>query len=200
MKIVNTVLVVAALSFVGAVSAPGARADQWNKKTVMTFNQPVEIPGQILPAGTYTFKLLESPSDRHIVQVFNADGTQLIATILTINDYRLQPTGRTVVKFAEQPGDAPDALKAWFYPGDNFGQEFVYPKPRAIELAVAVKEPVPALPADTADLTTVEIIAVTPEQMEVPVTQAIQTTAPVEEAAAPAPVEVAAAELPKTAS
>ena len=199
MKIVNTVLVVAALSFVGAVSAPGARADQWNKKTVMTFNQPVEIPGQILPAGTYTFKLLESPSDRHIVQVFNADGTQLIATILTINDYRLQPTGRTVVKFAEQPGDAPDALKAWFYPGDNFGQEFVYPKPRAIELAVAVKETVPALPADTTDLNTVAIVAVTPEQKEVPVTEAVQTTAPVAAAPAAAPA-VETAELPKTAS
>ena len=199
MKIVNTVLVVAALSFVGAVSAPGARADQWNKKTVMTFNQPVEIPGQILPAGTYTFKLLESPSDRHIVQVFNADGTQLIATILTINDYRLQPTGRTVVKFAEQPGDAPDALKAWFYPGDNFGQEFVYPKTRAIELAVAVKEPVPAVPVEAADLTTVEIVAVTPEQKEVPVTEAVQTTAPVAAAPAAAPA-VETAELPKTAS
>jgi LPXTG-motif cell wall-anchored protein len=199
MKIVNTVLVVAALSFVGAVSAPGARADQYNKKTVMTFNQAVEIPGQILPAGTYTFKLLDSRSDRHIVQVFNADGTQLIATILTINDYRLQPTGRTVVKFAEQPGDAPDALKAWFYPGDNFGQEFVYPKQRATELAVAIKEPVPALPADSTDLNTVAIVAITPEQREVPVTEAVQTTAPVADDPAPAPA-VATAELPKTAS
>jgi hypothetical protein len=117
MKIVNTVMVVAALSLVGAVPAPGARADQWNKKTVVTFHRPVEIPGQILPAGTYTFRLLSSQSDRHIVQVFNADGTQLIAAILTINDYRLQPTGRTVVKFSEQPGDSPDALKAWFLPG-----------------------------------------------------------------------------------
>jgi len=200
MKIVNTVLVVAALTIIGAMAPSSVQADQYNKKTVMTFNQPIEIPGQILPAGTYTFKLLDSPSDRHIVQIFNEDGSQIIATVLAINDYRLQPTGRTVVKFAERPGDNPEALKAWFYPGDNFGQEFVYPKTRAIELAVAVKEPVPALPVDTADLTTAEIIAVTPEQMEVPVTEAIQTTAPVEEAAAPAPVEVAAEELPKTAS
>jgi hypothetical protein len=199
MKIVNTVLVVAALSFVGAVSAPGARADQYNKKTVMTFNQAVEIPGQILPAGTYTFKLLDSRSDRHIVQVFNADGTQLIATMLTINDYRLQPTGRTVVKFAEQPGDAPDALKAWFYPGDNFGQEFVYPKQRAIELAAAIKEPVPEIPADSTDLNTVAIVAVTPEQTEEPVTEAVQTTAPVADDPAPAPA-VATQELPQTAS
>lgn len=207
MKIVNTVLVVAALALLGAVAAPGARADEWNKKTIMTFSQPVEIPGQILPAGTYTFKLLESPSDRHIVQVFNADGTQLIATILAINDYRLQPTGRTVVKFAEQPGDAPDALKAWFYPGDNFGQEFVYPKQRAAELALALKEPVPALEADTTDLSTVAIVAVTPEKTEVPVTEAVETTAPVEtvQTAAPvandpAPAVAATEELPRTAS
>jgi len=199
MKIVNTVLVVSALALLGAVSAPGARADEWNKKTVMTFNQPVEIPGQILPAGTYTFKLLNSPSDRHIVQVFNADGSQLIATILTINDYRLKPTGRTVVKFAEQPGDAPDALKAWFYPGDNFGQEFVYPKTRAIELATALKEPVPALPMDSTDLSTVAIVAVTPEQTEVPVTEVVQTSDPVADDPAPAPA-VETAELPKTAS
>lgn len=32
-----------------------------------------------------------------------------------------------------------------FYPGDNFGQEFVYPKQQAIELAAATNEPVPAL-------------------------------------------------------
>jgi hypothetical protein len=161
----------------------------------------VEIPGQILPAGTYTFKLLNSPSDRHIVQIFNADGTQLIATVLTINDYRLQPTGRTVVKFTEQAGDTPDALKAWFYPGDNFGQEFVYPKTRAIELAVALKEPVPAVPVDSTDLSTVAIVAVTPEQTEIPVTEAVQTSAPVADEPAPTPAPaVASEELPKTAS
>lgn len=210
MKIVKTVLVVAALSILGAMSASNVRADEYNKKTVMTFSQPIEVPGQILPAGTYTFKLLDSLSDRHIVQIFNADGSQIITTVLAINDYRLHPTGRTVVKFAERPGDQPEALKAWFYPGDNFGQEFVYPKPRAIELAVAVKEPVPALPADTTDLNTAPIVAVTPEQTEVPVAQAIETTAPVAETTTPAPVAetpapapapaVETAELPKTAS
>jgi hypothetical protein len=203
MKIVKTVLVVAALSIVAAMSPSGVRADEYNKKTVMTFSQPIEVPGQILPAGTYTFKLLDSLSDRHIVQIFNADGSQIITTVLAINDYRLHPTGRTVVKFAERPGDNPEALKAWFYPGDNFGQEFVYPKPRAVELALALKEPVPALPADTTDLNTAPIVAVTPEQTEVPVTEAIQTTAPAAEVTTPAPAPAPAVEteeLPKTAS
>jgi hypothetical protein len=199
MKIVKTVLVVAALSMLGAMSPSSVRADEYNKKTVMTFSQPIEVPGQVLPAGTYTFKLLDSQSDRHIVQIFNADGSQIITTILAINDYRLHPTGRTVVKFAERPGDEPEALKAWFYPGDNFGQEFVYPKPRAIALAIAVKEPVPALPAEATDLNTAPIVAVTPEEKEVPVAEAIQTTSPVAENTTPAAV-AEAGELPKTAS
>jgi hypothetical protein len=215
MKFVKTIFAVFALTLLGAALAPGASADEWNKKTVMTFSQPVEIPGQILPAGTYTFVLADSPADRHIVQIFNADGSQIIATVLAINNYRLKPSGDTVVKFAERSGDNPEALKAWFYPGDNFGQEFVYPKQRAIELAVIVKEPIPALAADT-DIKVVPIVAETPEQKEVPVTEVIMVTpapaevvtpAPVVQATTPAPVvETAPApvvetqQLPQTAS
>jgi hypothetical protein len=216
MNIFKSILVVGALSILGATAVSTVRADEWSKKTIMTFSQPVEIPGQVLPAGTYTFKLLDSPSDRHVVQIFDADGMHIIATVLAINNYRLHPTGETVVKFSERAGDAPDALKAWFYPGDNFGQEFVYPKPRAIELAVAVKEPIPALPADSSDLSTAPIVAITPEDKEVPVTEAIETTAPAAETTVPAPVAetvtpapaetmtpapvIEEKELPKTAS
>src|SRR5580692_11176965 len=187
MKFMRTIFAVLALTLLGAALATGARADEWNKKTVMTFSQPVEIPGQILPAGTYTFVLADSPSDRYIVQIFNADGSQIIATVLAINNYRLKPSGDSVVKFAERSGDNPEALKAWFYPGDNFGQEFVYPKQRAIELAVIVKEPIPALAADT-DIKVVPIVAETPEQKEVPVADAIQVTPPAAEVVTPAPV------------
>jgi hypothetical protein len=194
MKIVSTVLVFLALWLLGTVLVPSVRADEYDKKTVITISQPFEIPGgKVLPAGTYTFKLMDSPADRHIVQIFNADGTQILATILAINNYRLTATGKTVMLFSERPGDSPDALKAWFYPNNNFGQEFVYPKRRAIELAAAAKEPVPALTTDTlpvvAELKTAPIVAVTPEQEEVPVAQVIQT----------APL-VAENELPRTAS
>jgi len=211
MKIVKTISIMLALTLLGAIFASGAQAqlNAWNKKTVITFSQPVEIPGQVLPAGTYTFALVDSLSDRNIVRIFNADGSQIIATILAINNYRLKPTDQTVIKFEERSGDNPEAMKAWFYPGDNFGQEFVYPRQRAIELAVAEKEPVPAIAAETLplDLKTAPIVAVTPEQKEVPVAEAITTTPPVTETTTP----VAAADpkpllaenttsLPKTAS
>ncbi len=170
-----------AVTLLGATVLPSAQADTWNKKTVVTFSQAVEVPGEILPAGTCTFQLLDSQSDRHIVQIFNADGSQILATILAINNYRLQSTGDTVMKFSERPGDSPEALRAWFYPGDNFGQEFVYPKPRAIVLAQTAKVIVPAVAADTIDdsvIKTIPIVAVTPDQKEVEVTKVIQTTPP----------------------
>lgn len=112
-----------------------ANADEWDKKTVVTFNAPVEVPGKVLPAGTYVFKLLDSPSDRHIVQIYDADEKKLYATILAVPDYRLKPTDKPVLRFEERPSGQPEALEAFFYPGDNFGQQFVYPHKRAVELA-----------------------------------------------------------------
>ena len=195
----KALVVLVAVALLGTMALPSARADTWNKKTVVTFSQAVEVPGKILPAGTYTFKLLDSPSDRHIVQIFNADGSQIITTILAINNYRLEPKGDTVMKFSERPGDEPDALRAWFYPGDNFGQEFVYPKARAIQLAQTTKVAVPAVAVEVIDedaIKTAPIVAVTPEQEQVEVSTVIQTTPPVAAAATPAPVAVVATPAP----
>jgi len=199
-KAIYAVLVTVLLALFGTVITSNVRADEYNKKTVMTFSQPIEIPGQILPAGTYTFKLLDSQSDRHIVQIWDADGTHLIATVLTINDVRLRPTGKTVVKFAERSGDNPEALKAWFYPGDNSGQEFVYPRHRAVELATESHNEVPAIAdeAAPADLGTAEVTQVPPAAAETPAPAPEPVATPT-----PEPVSTPVAEpteLPKTAS
>jgi hypothetical protein len=175
----KTVAIALALTVVGLASAGSARADESNKQTFLTFSQPVEIPGQVLPAGTYMFKLLDARSDRHIVQIFNADGSKLIATVMAIPDYRLTSTDQTVIKFSEVPAGSPEAIRAWFYPGNTIGADFVYSKQRAIELARVSKVVVPAIAVDVAGvdaLKTVPIVAVTPEQKEVPVTAAIRTT------------------------
>jgi hypothetical protein len=155
------------------------KADALNQRTVMTFSQPVEMPGFVLPAGTYVFKLLESPWNRHIVQVFSADEKHLYGTVMAIPNYRLTPTGDKVVKFAERPIDTPVAIRAWFYPGDNYGQEFVYPKARATHLAEETKQPVLAA-------------AITPEQKpEEMIAQPVETFTP-----APEPVTIAQVEAP----
>lgn len=122
------VVLCTALSFIlfGVTFAPGARADQWDKKTIVTFSDSVEIPGHVLPAGTYVFKLAESMTNRHIVQVWSADENEILATILTIPKMRFEAPDESMFEFDERPSDSPQALKVWFYPGDSTGEEFVY--------------------------------------------------------------------------
>src|SRR5277367_2379301 len=131
-----------------------ANADPWDQRTVFTFSAPVEVPGQVLPAGTYVFKLADSTSDRNIVQVFNKNEKHLYGTFLAIPDARLRPAGKPIFTFDETPAGSPEAVRAWFYPGQNFGHQFVYPKPKAVALAKANNIPVPSMPAELAVNTT----------------------------------------------
>ena len=121
-----------------------------DKATKVTFNEPVQVPGKVLPAGTYVFRLQDSTSNRHIVQIFNEDHTSLITTVLAIPNYRLQPTGKTVLTYDERPADQPMALAAWFYPGDSSGQEFAYPKSEAEQLSRRNKREVPSTGSEEA--------------------------------------------------
>ncbi len=135
-------------ALVATALSPTAQADDWNRKTVITFSQPVETPGihmkgwAVLPAGTYVFKVLDSKSDRHIIQILNKDETAVYATILAIPNYRIRATDKTVLTFNETAPGEPQVLRAWFYPGHNFGDEFVYPKAKALQLAKVAKFPV----------------------------------------------------------
>jgi hypothetical protein len=133
---------------------PTARADEWNQKTIFTFSGPVEIPGQVLSAGTYVFKLAGSESDRNIVQVFNKNENHIYGTFLTIPDYRLKPAGKPLITFDERPSGSPEAVRAWFYPGENYGHDFVYPKTKAVVLAKANNQPVASMPDEQAENTT----------------------------------------------
>lgn len=172
-----------ALGLVGTM-LPQAKADEWNQKTTFTFSGPVEVPGQVLPAGTYVFKLADLMSDRDVVQVFNKDQNHIYGTFLTIPDYRLKPTGKTILTFEERPAGSPEAVKAWFYPGENYGHEFVYPKMKAVQLAKETKQPVPSMPNELASNTTkpvktmkeptVTAIAKAPLKVEKPTEEEVQ--------------------------
>lgn len=175
---------------------PTATADEWNRETVVTFSGPVEVPGagaQTLPAGTYIFKIVDVQSDRHIVRIFNQDKTHVFTTIIAIPNYRLLSTDKTVITFRERAAGQPEALRAWFYPGRKWGEEFVYAKPRAVELAKETAEPVLATPVELAEapvetLKTAPIVAVDPKGEPVELAQVVE------------PPPMAAEALPKTAS
>jgi hypothetical protein len=146
-----------------------AHADQWDKHTKITIDETIEVPGAVLPAGTYIFRLIDSPSDRHIVQVSNENEDHVFATVLAIPNYRLEPTGKTVLSFYEVPAGNPIPVHAWFYPGDNFGQEFVYPADRTFKVsenrsttATVIGNPVVAVETPEPLVATVETAAVEP--------------------------------------
>jgi hypothetical protein len=145
-SLIKSRLVIVALcvaAWTGGIFSPHAQADQWDKKTILTVDQPVQVQDTVLQPGQYVFKLQDTNADRHVVQIFNGDQTQIINTILAVPNYRLQPTGESRFAFWETPPGTAKALRAWFYPGDNFGQEFRYPKQLAMLTTVPASVPAP---------------------------------------------------------
>jgi len=184
----------------GAALAPSARADEWNKKTILTINESIQIPSKVLPPGTYVMKLLDSPSNRHIVQIFDKDEQHLQTTILAIPNYRLEPTGKTQLQFWETPPGQPKALRAWFYPGDNFGQEFAYPKSEAVQIATVTHQQVPATYAQNeSELTTAKVTTTNEQGEEKEMAEAAPPPAPESPAPAPEPVPEAERQTPEPA-
>jgi hypothetical protein len=196
-------LAVASLGLLGLGLIPTARATTWDKRTILTVNETIQVPHATLPPGTYVMKLFDSPADRHVVQIFNAEETEVLATILAIPNWQLKRSDKTVFTFWEMPPGQPRALRAWFYPGDNFGQEFAYPKAEAVAIAAVAHAEVPTTEAEKpAEMVTAPIAEVNEQGTEEAIVEAPPPPAPV----AAAPVEVAeelpapAPELPKTAS
>lgn len=189
-------------------------ASDYDKRTVVTFDEPVMIAGVpvvTLEPGKYVIKVVNHDHTRNIVQVFNEREDKLYTTVLAIANYRLFPKDKTTFSFWETPSGNPQALRAWFFPGDNWGQEFVYPKGLAAKLARDAGEPVPTSPAETvAELSTAPVAEVTETGVEQPLEEAFTAPQPepvaAAEPAAPEATEIAAAEpaapeaIPATAS
>ncbi len=199
----------------GSVLMTPAKADLWNKKTVLTVNQTVQVTDTVLQPGQYVLKLQDSQSDRHIVQIFNRDETHIINTVLAIPTQRLQPTGHTQFTFWETPPGTARALRTWYYPGDNFGQEFAYPKHlqtvamattgTATHNAAAAEPPASAEPATPPTAMEEQPTAQSePAQPEQPTEMAQNTNPPADQAPAdtttPQSTPSQPSSLPKTGS
>jgi hypothetical protein len=149
-----------------------AFADELNQQTIATFSAPFEIPGKVLPAGQYIFKLAMPNTSLNIVQIVDAKTNHVEATLLTVPDQRFDLTDKTIMMFAERSGNSPEALKEWFYPGRQTGDEFVYPHDRAVQLARANHEAVLSTQSDSSKgdgstIKTSQVKAITPDGDEV---------------------------------
>jgi hypothetical protein len=148
MRISKTPLSLLWIIMLAALILPSARASESDQKTILTFSQAVEIPGRVLPAGTYVFKVLDSVADRNIVQIFDKQETHLYATILAISESRLEPTDNSTIQLKERTPGGPEAIQTWFYPGLLDGERFTYPKAQSKEVGSKTKEPVPYMPSE----------------------------------------------------
>ena len=129
MEYLKSYLMVLCMALAGLMIVPTrARPDELDRKTTVTFSSPVEIPNIVLPPGTYVFRLLDPAATQNVVQVLSEDEQRVYATILAIPDYRLKPPDKTVISFEERAAGSPQAIKAWFYPGIRYGEEFIYPR------------------------------------------------------------------------
>jgi hypothetical protein len=137
MRVTKTICCAAAIV---ACLASGARADEWNKRTFLTFSGPVQVPGATLPAGTYLFQLADPDNARHVVMVRDKDEKKIYTMFMTIPNDRLDAPDNNVVMFRETPSGVARAIKAWWYPGQRMGEEFVYSKTQAMAIARANHE------------------------------------------------------------
>ena len=143
-----------------ALSANVAAAQKYDRETRLDVNETIEVPGATLPPGEYVLRVVDSKTNRHVVQVLNSTEDEVITTTIALNNRRLEPTDETEFAWYETPAGQPPALRAWFYPGDNFGQEFVYSEDRASELARSSKRNVMQTSTSTETTPVVEEVAI----------------------------------------
>jgi len=126
-----------------------ANAQPSDKRTFFTFSRPITLPGVTLPAGKYIFRLADDQTSRKVVQIVSSDGTKPYAMLLTISDERRDPPKDAEVAFLETASRTPSAVKAWWYPGERTGYEFIYPRTQARQLARTTGASVLTTKADT---------------------------------------------------
>jgi len=192
-----------------------ARADQFDKKIVVSFNKPIEIPDLVLEPGTYVFRIARHGDIPNLVEVFNEEETRLYASRFTVPKYRESVTDEPFFQFEERNVGQPMAIDAWFYPGEDTGYEFVYSKDSNVQSAAGPA--VDVTPDNTAAIAPPSEPTVDPPENEITETVQIFVFVVAPEAPAPdpspafaiftvpsEPVAVAAPaqpnELPKTAS
>ena len=194
--------------------------DEWNLATRFTVNHESEVPGMVLQANTpYVIRLLDSPSNRNVVQIYDKDQKHMLTMFMAISAERPEPADKTVFKFIEAAPGYPLPIKEWFYPGRLNGLEFVYPKEQALSISEHAREPV--LTESAANITKSESTEVvepsvaesTPSEPSVEQKQEVeqpteiaqntqpevQQRQPVETSPETAPVTEESSDLPRTA-
>ena len=164
-----------------------AMADETNKRVEFQFSQSVQIPRHVLAPGKYVFELIDGPDDRNTVEVFkDVDGREsLVAILFAIPEYTSNIPDKATIRFEERQSGSPVAIQSWYYPGEERGWEFIYPKAQDQDLAAeagSTPAPAPVAAAAAASMPSAppvqlaqeddpipEVVAAEDEQVEEPI-------------------------------
>jgi LPXTG-motif cell wall-anchored protein len=182
MKPLNRVL--PSLAFLGFASLLLAQGTPVQRTTKLNIAEPTEISGTILQPGAYMMRVHDFKDGKVQVQVTDESEKQVFATVTAMRMRRNLDTNQQQAdqtEFTYTTANGHPALATWFYPGDEWGEQFTSGKA--------------TWPAETV------AVAQTPEAVKAP--EPAPAPAPVAAYNPPAPEPVAAplpAQLPKTAS
>src|SRR6266404_1827342 len=143
----RTFTLLVSVTLLSLALVPNSKASEFDKKTIMTFSESVQIPGAVLGAGTYVVQRADPGGNPDVVRFLSSDGMHVYATVLTIPAERGTPPDKPEVTFAETRGGTPQAIKRWWYPGETTGEEFIYPKGGPVMMASANKLEMPTRPS-----------------------------------------------------
>jgi len=134
MKRFSSLSIAAPIALLLLAAAPSVFSDEHDQKTDVTITEAIQVPGAVLQPGTYMFILLNSTTDRHMVEVKSPDGKHLYSMSFATAARRVFPTDNVAMTFYEMPQGAPPALRQWFWPGEREGQELLYPHGQAADI------------------------------------------------------------------
>lgn len=147
----NNRMWIGAITIAAVACAVPATAQTWNERTELKFSSPVMVPGATLEPGTYIFRLTDSQSNRHLVEIARKDGETITLT-QAVPTKRMDAKGDVVLTFNPTEAGEPPAIAAWFYPGSTYGHQFVYSDEEARKIAERTKTLVLSSDAPASDM------------------------------------------------
>jgi hypothetical protein len=133
-----------------SVLAPVTRADDSAKQATVTIQSPEQVPGSVLPAGSYAFKQTGAQLGWTIVQIYSNDGSALVTTILAYPNPKVASNGQNVIVYPANGSGSIPAIEGIVFAGDSTVQQLAYPRTAADQIGTANHIRIPTTGTDDA--------------------------------------------------
>jgi hypothetical protein len=150
MKMAKSGLLLGIVCLATSMAAAVTRADDSVKQATVTIQSSEQVPGSVLPAGTYVFKQTGMQSGWAIVQIYSKDGSALVTTILAYPNAQVLSNGQNFVVYPVTGSGSVPAMEGIVFAGDSTVQQFAYPEATADQIGAANHLRIPTTGTDDA--------------------------------------------------